>query len=102
MTVKTNILWVWTDTVERVYFARIYCSRMANQNFREHVFFANGRKAVTTEDCKYPKNTQNTRKGPKTVKIINIVFFANGIQIAKNKCARNFLDFFKGWGKVFK
>ena len=31
-------------TVERVYFARIYCSRMANQNFREHVFFANGQK----------------------------------------------------------
>ena len=38
-------------TVERVYFAR-----MANVNFREW------RKAVTTEDGKYPKNIQNTRK----------------------------------------
>ena len=50
------------NTVDRVYFVRYYCSRMANQHFRERVFFANVRKAVTTEDGKYPKNTQNTRK----------------------------------------
>ena len=52
---------------------------MANQNFRERVFFANGQKAVTTEDSKHPKNTQNTfvhKKGPKRVKIINIEIFA--------------------------
>ena len=49
-------------TVKRVYFARVYCSRMVDQNFRESVFFANGQKVVTTEDGKYPKNTQNTRK----------------------------------------
>ena len=30
--------------------------------FRERAFFANGRKAMTTEDGKYPKNTQNTQK----------------------------------------
>ena len=49
-------------TVNWVYFVRYYCSRMANQNFGERVFFANGQKAVTTEDGKYPKNNQNTRK----------------------------------------
>ena len=49
-------------TVDRVYFARYYCSRMANQNFRERVFFANGRKAVTTEDGKYPKNMKKGQR----------------------------------------
>ena len=38
------------------------CSRMADQDFCEHVFFANGQKAVMTEVGKYLKNTQNTRK----------------------------------------
>ena len=57
-------------TVERVYFERIYFSRMANQHFRDHVFFANGQKAVTTVDRrrqiglheKHPKYTKNCLK----------------------------------------
>ena len=49
-------------TVKRVYFARVYCSRMVDQNFCERVFFANERKAVTIEDVKHPKNKQSTRK----------------------------------------
>ena len=62
-------LWLFVVcTVDQVYFARYYCSRMADQNFRERVFFANGRKAVTTEDGKYPKTPKIHKKGPKTVK----------------------------------
>ena len=39
----------WTGTVNRIYFACYYCSRMANQNLRERGFFANGQKAVKTK-----------------------------------------------------
>ena len=64
---------------------------------RALVFFADGRKAVTTQDSKYPKNTQNTRKNKIIIKnnqqwnFRDHVFFANGIQIvktAKNRCTR--------------
>ena len=55
-------------TVECVYFARIYCSRMANQNWAKS---SDDRRRQIPE-----KHSKYTKKGLKTVKIINIEIFA--------------------------
>ena len=85
------------STVEHVYFARIYCSRMTNQSFVSMYFSRMGEKQWRQKTSNTRKTPTIHEKGPKTVKIINIemfvikMFFANGIQIvkiAKNRCAQ--------------
>ena len=77
-------------TVDRVYFARYYCSRMANQNFRERVFFANGQKAVKTKICQNLKFrvSVNRSSSPDTDQTILVV-----LSMSENLCGRCMLLF---------
>ena len=61
-------------TVDRVYFARYYCSRMANQNFRERVFFANGQKAVKTKICQNLKFRVSVNRSSSPARVVLIQF----------------------------
>ena len=64
------------STVNRIYFTRYFFSRMADQNFRERVFFAIGQKETENRKRqipeKHPKYTKKGLNGP----IINIDIFA--------------------------
>jgi len=54
--------------LKRVFFARIYCLRIANKLFREYVFFANWQKWVVSRH-KVPKNAHKyPKKSIKTIK----------------------------------
>ena len=61
-------------TVNRIYFARYYCSRMANQNFRERVFFANGQKAVKTKICQNLKFRVSVNRPSSPARVVLIQF----------------------------
>ena len=61
-------------TVNRIYFARYYCSRMADQNFRERVFFANGQKAVKTQICQNLKFRVSVNRSSSPARVVVIQF----------------------------
>ena len=69
-----TILLTCESTVNRVYFARYYCSRMANQNFRERVFFANGQKAMKTKICQNLKFYVSVNRSSSPARVVLIQF----------------------------